>query len=105
LIGLNGKTSPEIGRQYNVSSALGRLWAKSNNVPYIGTENRIEYYVFDKEMEEQFRNRSKTPEPRPRKEKPIDAGPKRPVGRPRKNLSADIIKSYGKRRRLHKEFT
>jgi hypothetical protein len=119
LIGLNGKSSAEIARQYNVSSALVRLWAKSNNVPYIGTENRVEYYVFDEEMEERFKNRPKTPGPRPkpkapkkpgkpgrpRKEKPIDAGPKRPVGRPRKNPPDGIIKLHGKRGRPRKELT
>jgi hypothetical protein len=117
LIGLNGKTSKEIALEYNISSALVRLWAKKNNVPYIGTEDRVEYYVFDEEMEERFRNRTKTPgrrpqprEPkprgkpgRPRKERPVDAGPKRPVGRPRKNPQEEIFKVPGRRGRPRKD--
>jgi hypothetical protein len=117
LIGLNGKSSREISREYNVSPARVRQWAMQNNIPYIGTEDRVEYYVFDEEAEERFRNRKtdpgRPPQPklpkipgkpgRPRKEKPVNIGPKRPVGRPRKNPPDDIIKLPGKRGRPRKE--
>jgi hypothetical protein len=100
MIGINGKTSPEIAKEYKVSPSRVRQWAKKNGVPYIGTEYRVDYYVFNKETEEKFRNRPKkssgrpaAPKPpkvpgkpgRPRKEEPEDAVPKRPRGRPRKN--------------------
>jgi hypothetical protein len=117
LIGLNGKSSREISREYGVSPARVRLWAKENSVPFIGTEDRVEYYVFDAEMEERFKNRKTTPgrpvtpkEPkipgkpgRPRKEQPEDSSPRRPVGRPRKNPPGDVIKLPGKRGRPRKE--
>ena len=118
MIGINGKTSPEIAKEYKVSSSRVRQWAKENGVPYIGTEGRIYYYVFDEETEEKFRNRPKespgrpaTPRPpkvpgkpgRPRKEKPVDTGPKRPIGRPRKNPSADILIDPRPRGRPRKE--
>ena len=114
--GINGKTSKEIATEYNVSGARVRLWAKQNNVPYIGTEDNVWYYIFDKETEERFKNRSKTPgrktlpkapkvpgkRGRPRT-KPLDTGPKRPVGRPKKNPPSDMIKLPGKRGRPRKE--
>jgi hypothetical protein len=114
---MNGKSSREISREYNVSPARVRLWAKENSVPFIGTEERVEYYVFDAEMEERFKNRKTTPgrpampkEPkipgkpgRPRKEKPKATEPKRPVGRPRKNPPGDVIKLPGKLGRPRKE--
>jgi transcriptional regulator with XRE-family HTH domain len=106
MIGINGKTSSEIAREYGISPARVRQWAKENSVPYIGTEDRVAYYVFDKETEEKFRNRPKespgrpvAPKPpkvpgkpgRPRKEKPADTVPKRPIGRPRKNPPKDVV--------------
>jgi hypothetical protein len=47
----------------------------------IGTEDRVEYYVFDDEMEERFRNRSKVPGRPPQPKKPKEPGK---PGRPRK---------------------
>jgi hypothetical protein len=40
---------------------------------------------------------------RPRKEKPVETGPKRPVSRPRKNPQEEILKEPGRRGRLRKD--
>jgi DNA-binding transcriptional MerR regulator len=144
MVGIKGKISPEIAKQYGISSTRVRQWAKEHNLPYIGTEDRIHYYIFDEAAEKAFINRPKkkgkpedpnvarlareggvtkqrvrawadkhgvprngtdydfSPEKeylflhrhelakhgRPRKERPVDTAPKRPVGRPRKNPPA-----------------
>jgi hypothetical protein len=99
IIQINGKKSSRIAREYGVSPARVRQYAKDNAIPYVGTENEVDFYVFDEAAEQAFANRNRkspgrpaVPKPpkvpgkpgRPRKEKPVDTGPKRPVGRPRK---------------------
>jgi hypothetical protein len=116
IIQINGKKSSQIAREYGVSPARVRQYAKDNYLPYFGTEEEVDFYVFDEEAERAFANRNRkspgrpaVPKPpkvsgkpgRPRKEKPADTSPspKRPVGRPRKNPPADSIKLPGKRGR------
>jgi hypothetical protein len=118
IIRINGKKSFQIAREYGVSPARVRQYAKANALPYVGTEDEVDFYVFDEAAEQAFANRNRkspgrpaVPKPprvpgkpgRPRKEKPADTGPKRPVGRPRKNPPEDIIKLPGKRGRPRKE--
>jgi len=107
-----GKSSVEIADEYGLSSQRTRQYALDNRLPYIGTAYKINFYIFDEAAEEIFANRKTKPgrlavekppkipgKPgRPRKEKPVDTSPKRPVGRPRKN-PADVLNIVPKRSR------
>ena len=102
MIQLDGKKSSQIAKKYGVTHCRVRQYAKEHDLPYISFDGgkTVEFYLFDEETEKAFANRPKespgrpsVPKPpkvpgkpgRPRKEKPAEAGPKRPVGRPRKN--------------------
>jgi hypothetical protein len=114
---LSGKSSTEIADEYGLTSVRIRQYALEKKLPYIGTVDKVNFYVFDEAAEEAFKNRKTTPgreavekppkvpgKPgRPRKEKlaisvakkpSVTAGPKNPVGRPRKNPKEplDIVK-------------
>ena len=100
MIPIKGKKAQQIAKEYGVSSARVRKYAKDNDLPYVSYDGvTVGFYVFDEKAEEEFANRPKessgrpaAPKPhkvpgkpgRPRI-KPIVTGPKRPVGRPRKN--------------------
>jgi hypothetical protein len=120
IIEINGKKSTHIAKEYGVSPARVRQYAKEHDLPYVSWDGgkTVDFYVFDKNAEKDFVNRNRkstgrptVPKPpkvpgkpgRPRKEKPVDMGPKRPVGRPRKNPPADMLKLPGKRGRPRKE--
>jgi hypothetical protein len=108
MIQLSGKKSSQIAKEYGVSSARARQYAKEHDLPYVSFDGgeTVEFYLFDEKSEKAFANRPLespgrpfVPKPpkvprkpgRPRKEKPADTGPKRPVGRPRKE-PLDIVK-------------
>jgi hypothetical protein len=98
---ISGKSAVEIAEEYNdITRARARQYAAERKLPYFGTADDILFYMFDCAAEEAFVNRPrKSPgrpfvekpvkipgKPgRPRKEKPVDTSPKRPVGRPCKN--------------------
>ena len=101
IIQINGKKSQQIAKEYGVSPARVRQYAKQRDLPYVSFDGgaTVEFYVFDEAAERAFAGRNTKPtgrpalqkppkEPgkpgRPRKDKPLDAKPKRPVGRPRK---------------------
>jgi hypothetical protein len=103
IIQINGKKSSQIAREYGVSPARVRQYAKNNALPYVGTEDAVDFYVFDEAAEQAFANRNRkspgrpvVPKPpkvpgkpgRPRKEKPVDTGPNVPGW-------ADMEKSSG----------
>jgi hypothetical protein len=119
IIEIKGKKSAHIAKEYGVSSARVRQYAKDHDLPYVSWDGgaTVDFYVFDKKAEREFvnRNRRSTGRPavskplktpgkpgRPRKEKPVDSAPKRPVGRPRKNPPGDSVKLPGKRGRPKK---
>jgi hypothetical protein len=102
IIEIKGKKSTHIAKEYGVSPARVRQYAKAHDLPYVSWDGgkTVDFYVFDEEAENEFVNRNRKspgrkpiPRPpkvpgkpgRPRKEKPEDTGPKRPVGRPRKS--------------------
>jgi hypothetical protein len=100
IINLNGKKSSQIASKYGVTIGRVNQWAQEHDIQCISFDGgvTIEFYVFDEAAEEAFKNRKMKPGPavmekppkipskpgRPRKEKLVDTGPKRPVGRPRK---------------------
>jgi hypothetical protein len=116
---LAGKSSADVAKEYGLSKIRIRQYALEKRMPYFGTIDKVSFYVFDKPAEEEFVNRKTVPgreavekppkvpgKPgRPRKEKPaktisvtkkslVTAGPKNPVGRPKKNPKEplDIVK-------------
>ena len=106
IIQINGKKPQQIAKEYGVSPARVRQYAKQHDLPYITFDGgaTVEFYVFDEEAEKAFasRNTKTTGRPaapkqpkepgkpgRPRKDKPVAAGPKRPVGRPRKGPAVE----------------
>jgi hypothetical protein len=120
IIEINGKKSTHIAKEYDVSPARVRQYAKKHDLPYVSWDSgkTVDFYVFDEDAEMEFANRNRkspgrpaVPKPpkvpgkpgRPRIEKPVDTGPKCPVGRPRKNPPEDIITMLGKRGRPRKE--
>jgi len=112
MIILNGKKSPRIAKEYNVSAIRVRQYAKEHDLPYVSFDGgkTVDFYLFDEDAEKDFANRKKTPgrkpipkppkvpgKPgRPRKEKPVDNTSKKPVGRPRKEAT-DIVPKRSKR--------
>lgn len=116
---LTGNSSVEIAEKYGVSHQRTRQYALEHKLPYLGTFDKIHIYIYDEAAEEAFVNRprkspgrpfvEKPPKVpgkpgRPRKEKPVDTTPKRPVGRPRKNPAEvmDIVPKRSKRGRPKK---
>jgi len=111
MIQLDGKKGSQIAKEYGVSPIRVRQYALEHDLPYVSFDGgkTVEFYLFDDEAEKQFANRRRkspgrpfVPKPpkvpgkpgRPRKEKPTEAGPKHPAGRPRKNPKnpLDIVK-------------
>jgi hypothetical protein len=97
---LTGKSSVEMAVKHGMSHARTRQYALEHKLPYFGIIGKVHLYIYDAAAEEAFANRpressgrpavEKPPKVpgkpgRPRKEKPADTGPKRRVGRPRKN--------------------
>jgi hypothetical protein len=109
---LTGKSSLDIATEYKLSEVRIRQYALEKKIPYVGTIEKVKFYVFDEAAEEVFKNRKTTPgrEPvekppkvpgkpgRPRKEKIVNTSPKRSVGRPRKK-PAEALNIVPKRRR------
>jgi len=108
MIKLDGKKGSQIAKEYGVSPIRVRQYALEHDLPYVSFDGgkTVEFYLFDDEAEKQFANRRRkspgrpfVPKPpkvpgkpgRPRKEKPVEASPKHPAGRPRKN-PLDIVK-------------
>ena len=121
MIPINGKKSQQIAKEYGVTPARVRQFALDNDLPYISFDGgkTVEFYVFDEEAEQKFANRPRKSSGRPfvqkppkvpgkpgrPRTKPINTGPKRPVGRPRKNPHEAIMDliSKGQRGRPRKE--
>jgi hypothetical protein len=116
---ITGKSPQQIAAEYgDVTYARTRQYAKERKLPYLGTATRVNFYLFDPAAEEAFVNRPRespgrraAEKPvkipgkpgRPRKEKPVDTSPKRPVGRPRKNpIEAMDVVSKNKRKKTRK---
>ncbi|MDR2717695.1 MAG: hypothetical protein LBB89_06485 [Treponema sp.] len=117
IVNLNGKKSSQIAREYGVTLGRVNQWALEHDIQCVSFDGgaTVEFYVFDAAAEEAFINRKVKPGPvatekppkvpgkpgRPRKEKPIDTGPKNPGGRPHKNpkKAMDIVpKRHGRGR-------
>jgi transposase len=111
---VKGKKAPQMAKEYGVGASRVRQWAQWNNIPFVPDKSgNVLYYYFNKADEKRFAERDlaspgrpkkpKAPKVRgkvgrPRKEKPVDTEPKRPVGRPRKN-PAEILDVVPKRPR------
>jgi hypothetical protein len=102
IVTFDGKPSAQIAREYGVTVGRVNQYAKEdgNGVKGYSFDGvNVELYIFNEAAEEKFVNRQKVspgrpatdPPPkipgkpgRPRKEKPVNTGPKNPVGRPSK---------------------
>jgi len=99
MIKLKGKKSSQIAEEYGVTLGRVNQWARENDVSGVTTDNgrTVEFYLFDKTMEEAFKNRKVKPGPA-KTEKPPKV-PGKP-GRPRKNPveALDIAPKSGRGR-------
>jgi hypothetical protein len=104
IIEISGKKSAHIAKEYGVSPARVRHYAKTHDLPYVSWDGgkTVDFYVFDEEAERAFANRNRKSTGRPAVFKPPKV-PGKP-GRPHKeNPAEDIIKLPGKRGRPRKE--
>jgi len=104
MIPINGKNSQQIAKEYNVTPARVRQYAKDHDLPYISFDGgkTVWAYVFDEKAEEEFANRPKESpgrkavlkppkvpgkpgRPRKHPQEAMDLVPKRPKGRPKKS--------------------
>jgi len=110
------KKPPQMAREYGVGASRVRQWAQWNHIPFEPDKNgNVLYYKFNEADEKRFAERAlkspgrplkpKVPKVRgkvgrPKKEKPADTEPKRPVGRPRKypKEAMDIVPKQRKGR-------